>query len=168
MSMKVGNPITDVANAVAHAQIIGLPAIKHERAQRPEGMEFSEYKRQLTAGTLPKVIEDVRPNLEDFDVFMYPQMWGSTALGFGGMGGASIRQANTVAIVCRKVRTAAIYFAGQHAYNVDLTDPTVQKRLNDDIRDRRIASRTEALERYKALAPAADPESPGTEGGVAP
>jgi hypothetical protein len=146
--MKVGNPITDVANAVNHAQLLGLPAIKYEREQRPDGMPFSEYKRQHLAGALAKSIEERRPTIEDCEVFMFPQIWRSTALGLGGMGCSSPRQANTVVIVCRKAHAASVYFAGQHAYTVNLKDPAVLRKLNDDIRDRRIASRKDAIEHY--------------------
>jgi len=159
--MKTGHPITDVANAMNHARLIGLPPIKYERDQRPDGISFSDYKVQLRAGMLPKVVEERRPADEDLDVFMFPQVWGSTALGFGGMGGSSPRQANTVVVMCRKVQAAAIYFAGEHAYTVDLKDSNVHKQLHDDIRDRRVPSRSEATQRYASHQAGALPTSPG-------
>jgi len=58
-----------------------------------------------------------RPSLYDVDVIQFPQTWGSTALGFGGMGGAAMTKAYTTVIICRA--NAAVFFAGRHCYSVD-------------------------------------------------
>ena len=116
-------------------------------------MNFIDYKRQLAAGTLAIVTVEVRPTAEDCDIYVFPQTWASTALGFDGLGGSAIRQANTVVVMCGRCHTAAIYFAGRHAYNVDLTDEAVRRQLDTDIQRRQIASRAEAAERYRPTSP---------------
>lgn len=161
--MKTGNPISDISNSVVHALLHGLPAIKYQGQQRPEGISFEEFKRQW--GSFPIVTMERRPDLEDLDIFMFPQGWGSTSLGFGGIGAASMCQANTVVVVCRKAVAASIYFAGQHCYNVDLSVASVQKQLNDDIRDRRVASRADADARYRVGSCEVEPCS---QDGIAP
>jgi hypothetical protein len=49
---------------------------------------------------------------------MYPQLWGSTALGHGGMGGASMSTAYTVVLECMDTQEYLVYFGGQLCYTV--------------------------------------------------
>ncbi len=59
-----------------------------------------------------------RPSRHDIEVVMFPQMWGSTALGYGGIGGAAMTTAYTVIITCGD--THAVYFGsgGRLAYMI--------------------------------------------------
>lgn len=59
-----------------------------------------------------------RPAPFDCDVVMFSQVWGSTALGFGGIGGAAMTSAYTV-IVFGPSGDAAVYFGGRLAYHID-------------------------------------------------
>lgn len=62
----------------------------------------------------------VKQTLNDFDYYIFEQTWGSTALGFGGIGGQAMTTANT--IVCIPYDTenekCHVYFAGRYAYGV--------------------------------------------------
>lgn len=49
---------------------------------------------------------------------MFPQTWGSTALGFGGVGGQAITGAYTVIVECHRTGNRAVYFGGRFAYLV--------------------------------------------------
>ena len=40
-----------------------------------------------------------RPTIDDFELFTFKQMWGSTALGFGGIGGQAMTEARTYVFV---------------------------------------------------------------------
>ena len=40
-----------------------------------------------------------RPYIDDFELYTFNQMWGSTALGFGGIGGQAMTQARTYVFV---------------------------------------------------------------------
>ena len=51
---------------------------------------------------------------------MFPETWPSTALGFGGIGGAAITPAYTVVVLCQ--RTAAVYWGGEFAYALEPTE----------------------------------------------
>ena len=60
-----------------------------------------------------------RISVDDFDMFIFPQTWGSTALGFGGIGGQAMTTANTyvfVPVTCHQ--NCFVYFDGRFAYQV--------------------------------------------------
>jgi hypothetical protein len=96
--MTQGTPVESMAAAIytALADQNVLADIEHNYGRQP-------YKG--------------RPSLSDIDVIQFPQTWGSTALGFGGMGGAAMTKAYTTVIICRE--NAAVFFAGRHCYSVD-------------------------------------------------
>lgn len=79
------------------------------------------------------------------DLYDFDQIWASTALGFGGMGGQAITIARTyVFVLDEKVyNTAYVYFAGMFAYKVP-----INKRFEEDLRNHRMASVAESV-RYK-------------------
>ena len=64
-----------------------------------------------------------RPTADDFEIHIFEQMWGSTALGFPGMGGQAMTAANTYVLVPICVRQKClVYFAGRFAYAVDYSE----------------------------------------------
>lgn len=68
------------------------------------------------------------PTLDDFEMFTFEQVWGSTALGFGGIGGQAMTSARTYVFVpvnCNQ--KCFVYFAGRFAYAVDYS----QEFMND-------------------------------------
>lgn len=69
-------------------------------------------------------------------VHVFPQTWGSTALGFGGMGGASMSTANVVIIGAKG--WATVYFGGRHAYTVPESgklEEAIRKQRMPDVVD---------------------------------
>ena len=69
---------------------------------------------------------------DDFELYMFEQTWGSTALGFGGMGGQAITTANTyvfVPVTCNQ--NAFVYFGSDFAYEAEYCD-----HLREDINNR--------------------------------
>lgn len=61
--------------------------------------------------------KDVRELLEqDLDVEVWMQTWGSTALGFGGIGGQAITSAPTFLIWAQNRSFGLVYFATRFAY----------------------------------------------------
>jgi hypothetical protein len=106
-----------------------------------------------TALADPQVLPDIehtirqqthkgRPSLYDIDVYNFPQTWGSTSLGFGGIGGAAMTKAYTTVIVCRG--NAAVFFAGRHCYSVDV----INEAFKEDLNKRHMRSLKEANGRY--------------------
>jgi hypothetical protein len=53
---------------------------------------------------------------DDLDVYTFPQMWGSTALGFGGIGGQAMTKALTTVIYDPHNDFCAVFFDGRLAY----------------------------------------------------
>ena len=54
----------------------------------------------------------------DFDLYIFEQIWGSTALGFGGVGGDAMTSAMTYVFVPQVEDDCIVYFAGRFAYKV--------------------------------------------------
>ena len=52
----------------------------------------------------------------DLDMYMFPQTWGSTALGFGGIGGQTITTAQTVVVEDYKNGWYSVFFDEGLAY----------------------------------------------------
>lgn len=57
---------------------------------------------------------------EDIDVIYFKQMWGSTSLGFGGIGGSAMTQAYTTVILLQD--RAYIYFGGDFCYSCKIDE----------------------------------------------
>ena len=61
-----------------------------------------------------------RATVEDYEFHVFAQLWGSTALGFGGIGGQAMTTAYTV--VCMPLgvdQRCHVYFAGRYAYSAE-------------------------------------------------
>lgn len=72
------------------------------------------------------------------DWYAFPQMWGSTALGFGGIGGQAMTTAQTVVIGYGN--RYEVYFGGRFAYEV--INPN--EKFFEDMRKWRMASLRDA------------------------
>lgn len=84
----------------------------------------------------------VFPN--DLHVYMFPQTWGDTSLGFGGMGGQAITTALTTIIGDNQNNVWGVFYDERLAYIV--TDPTPE--FWEDVRNWNIASVRNAHTRY--------------------
>lgn len=74
--------------------------------------------------------EKPHPTIDDFELHTFEQIWGSTALGFGGIGGQAMTTARTyvfVSITCNQ--KCFVYFAGRFAYATDYSSVFI-----DDVR----------------------------------
>ena len=90
------------------------------------------------ASELIDVYRDItlrRKKIEEFDIYDFDQTWGSTALGFGGVGGSMMTTARTYVLVPEKEEIAYVYFGGRFAYKCGIND-----RFREDIRNCRMAS----------------------------
>lgn len=78
--------------------------------------------------------ETPRPTLDDFDLYTFEQMWGSTALGFGGIGGSAMTSARTyvfVPVSCNQ--KCFVYFAGRFAYAVNYSEKFMEDVRNGNM-----------------------------------
>jgi hypothetical protein len=99
-------PIQDLANVIAHAQFEGFPEIEYESRDwsQKERVFIKAKRRHLT---------------RDISVYaMFPQTWGSTALGFGGIGGQAITTAYTIVLMSEAGDGYCVYFGSRLAYRV--------------------------------------------------
>jgi hypothetical protein len=104
--MHLGHPQEALTNALIDALGHRLPDIEYQHQTWMERRDGS-----------PGVTKTRRPNMGDVEVRMFPETWGSTALGFGGIGGSAMTAAYTVIIICEP--HAAVYWSGRFAYMVE-------------------------------------------------
>lgn len=77
----------------------------------------------------------------DIEWRSFPQVWGSTALGFGGIGGMAMTPAQTTVVSNHQMSAAAVYFAGKFCYMViNPTDMFFRCLKNGDMPSRSRAS----------------------------
>jgi len=125
------NPITDLAECVAHAQYIGFSDIEYETRdfEKIRAAKTAEEKAQALHATTPATR---RPTTRDFGVYaMFTQTWGSTALGHGGMGGAAVTTAYTVVLECRATEEFLVYFGGKMCYKIDRRSKNLDQFVED-------------------------------------
>jgi hypothetical protein len=125
------NPITDLADCVAHAQYVGFSDIEYETRdfEKIRAAKTAEEKAQALHATTPA---RRRPTTRDFGVYsMFTQTWGSTALGHGGMGGAAMTTAYTVVLECRATEEFLVYFGGEMCYKVDRRSANIDAFVED-------------------------------------
>ncbi len=106
--MRAGSCVESLAAAYYSALLLDLPAVEYRQwtpAMKKDGISLLEA---------PLVTR--RPTADDIEVIHFNQTWGSTALGFGGVGGNTLTSAYTTVVACGA--TAAVYFAGRHAYTL--------------------------------------------------
>lgn len=94
---------------------------------------------------LKKVREDDPYKSVDLVLHTFPQMWGSTALGFDVIGGQAMTEAYTTVVHERTTDIYIIFFGEKPCYS--LTDPT--EEFFEDLKNLQIASINEARERYQ-------------------
>lgn len=74
------------------------------------------------------------PTLDDFELYTFEQTWGSTALGFGGVGGQAITSAITYVFIPISINQKCfVYFAGRFAYAVDYSEKFMKDVLDCDM-----------------------------------
>lgn len=138
-------------SALAAACYQDLPDIEyHDRDWNAwRAMSKEQQADAMRNNTVPGISRKRRPQDYDVEVVMFPQTWGSTALGYGGMGGASITSAYTV--VVSEGDCHCVYFGrGELAYRIVGNTMTPQGRENwfNDIRSQSLADRMRAASRY--------------------
>lgn len=126
--MGPNSPLDDLSRALGHAEHVGFPDLQEE---------VTDYRSppDVRTGKRPVKMRTRRPyGNEIMLASMFPQTWGSTALGFGGIGGASITTAYTVVLSCPR-GDFLVYFGGRFAYRV--AHPN--QRFHDDLRSQNLS-----------------------------
>lgn len=113
-----------------------LPLAKKQEIQKRGGPEFEGPASLCVTKTRQHTVDDV-------EIRMFPQTWASTALGYGGLGGAAVTTAYTVVVLSRY--HACVYFSGPRlAYRLD--DWRNNAQFVADLSTSAIKSRRDAAE----------------------
>lgn len=152
--MQLGSPIEAVSAAIYHAAHIAFPDVHYKNRDWAalEGMSFEERKK-MNINDYPMVDCVRRPQVEEVQVTaMFPQLWGSTALGFGGLGGAAMTPAYTV-VLTGPGNVLGVYWAGRLAYTIARDTATEAQLANftEDLARNITASVKDAKDRYGAV-----------------
>ncbi len=137
------DPISNLAECIAHAQYVGFSDIEYDQMDYAAvvNAKTAEEKRASMSAT---VRAKRRPTTRDFTVYaMFPQTWGSTALGHGGIGGAAITTAYTVVLECIETGEMLVYFGSRFCYAVHVRSVNFAKFI-DDCDDHNLASKHES------------------------
>lgn len=114
----MSNPIEQLAAAFHHALLLGLKPNEYKETFWQDGKRIDTGK-----------MKESRPRADMVDCVMFQQMWGSTALGFGGLGGAAMTSAYTV-VITGPMGDACVYFGGRFAYRVDRVNEQFQNDMS--------------------------------------
>lgn len=95
--MHLGDPTSVMAAAVYSALLRDLPDIPGHT--------------QMLLGS-EREVPARRPNMGDIEVCMFVETWGSTALGYDGVGGQAMTSAYTVVVMDEIGSVACVYWGG--------------------------------------------------------
>lgn len=85
-----------------------------------------------------------RPTIDNFSLYTFEQVWGSTALGFGGVGGCAMTSARTYVFIPKvDNQKCFVYFGSRFAYTANYSE-----EFFEDVLTRNMASVTESV-KYK-------------------
>lgn len=79
----------------------------------------------------------------DGNLYDFNQLWGSTALGFGGMGGQMMTTARTYVFIPRNIEQAYVFFGGTFAYATKYGSK-LNDRFWEDVKNCQMASVAES------------------------
>lgn len=150
--MRLGSALMAVHSALAQALYKDLPDISYENRDWDTWRKLDKQAQAdaIRTKSEPKVTSTRRPYEHDVEVLLFPQTWGSTALGYGGMGGAAVTTAYTV--IVHDHACWCVYFGeGELAYKLEYEQmsPEGRQNLRDDIQSHHMMDRHKAHSRYK-------------------
>lgn len=138
----VENALNDLHRAIAHAQYEGFSDINYQKRDY-KSLSKAKTTEERTEAMSKTVSAVRRPNEHDFYVYaMFPQVWGSTALGHGGIGGSAITTAYTIILFCKKTQEYLVYFGGTFCYKV-LSSSLNFDNFIDDCKNHCLASKNQ-------------------------
>lgn len=162
--MRIDNPIETLAASLHAACFRDLPEIEYRDRDWAAHRKFMDslskeekaayYANEKKEAQLGRhfIEKKRRPAPADCTIDMFPQTWGSTSLGFGGIGGQAFTDAYTVVISCVRTGACAVYFGGRFAYMVPERTSNEQARcFRDHYATHNLAACSAAPELYGAV-----------------
>lgn len=122
------NPIETLATAMAHAAYEAFPeyVYKDRNWANYDKWHSGLAREERKTAVAPDdcwIEKTRRHSLYDLTVYaMFVQTWGSTALGFGGIGGQAFTSAYVCVIESNLLGQFAVYFGGRLAYVIERPD----------------------------------------------
>jgi hypothetical protein len=142
--MQIGSPLEAVHNALARAVHGDLPPVKYWQRDWIAFRKLpKEETAKLKANEGPGCWTESRPSNGDVRLIVFEQIWGSTALGYGGIGGAAMSPAYTVVVSHDHI--SCVYFGeGPLAYTIDHGKQSVKgaNRWQEDLAKRNLVERS--------------------------
>ena len=130
--MRLGTPFDTLHDALAAAAYHDMPEMTYEDRDWDAWRALSKEDQgsAMKNNAIPTVSKTRRLMTDELEVVMFPQTWGSTATGYGGMGGAAMTSVYTV-IVSYDSTTYCVYFGcGRLAYKLTWADMSPSGRDN--------------------------------------
>ena len=130
--MRIGLPFDPLHDAIASAIHCDFPEITYEDRDWETWRTLSKEEQTdaIQNRTVPMLTKSRRVYSDEIEVTMFPQTWGSTATGYGGVGGSAMTGAYTI-IVSYMMTTYCVYFGcGRLAYKLNWADMTPSGRDN--------------------------------------
>jgi len=130
--MRIGLPFDALHEAIAAATHRDFSEITYEDRDWDayRGMNAQEQLAAVRNNNVPMVTKTRRPFSDELEIIMFPQTWGSTALGYGGMGGAAMTAAYTI-VLSFHLQTYCVYFgSGRLAYKLEYINMSKEGREN--------------------------------------
>ena len=96
-------------------------------------MDYCKYDLTPVVEDAAERFEQIREdsngvNIRQYlQVFSWPQLWGSTGCGFGGISGAAMTTAQTIVVKCMGLKTIFVYHNNKFAYSVDEPNKEFEK-----------------------------------------
>ena len=148
----MSNPISTLHEALSAAVLVDLPECVYTERDWVEWNKMSKEQRTeaIKNNTVPGTLHHRRPYTHEVDVTLFNQTWGSTALGYDGIGGAALTDAYTVVVEFQGV--FCVYFGcGRLAYKIDGRKLTNESwgHFCRDVELRNMPGMYEMAKRYK-------------------
>jgi hypothetical protein len=124
-------PLNSLYFALSHAVYEGFPEYTYEDRDWEHFRKTKEDKR---------IIKSRKHTEDDITVVMFPQAWGSTTLGFGGIGGQATTTAYTIVLKSQQEAGYCVYFGGRFAYRIKKPN----KKFFEDLHSQYMSKVTEA------------------------
>lgn len=150
--MQYGNPFTSLHEAIAAACYCDLPDVEYTDRDWASWRDLTpeQQKHAINTNTVPTLKKKRRPYHYEVEVTMFDQMWPSTALGYGGIGGAAITNAYTVIVGDQRGNHCVYFGCGSLAYMVNIYKLSQQglENFKKDLGEHNMADVDFAKERY--------------------
>lgn len=148
----MSNPISTLHEALSAAVLVDLPECVYTERDWVEWNKMSKEQRDdaIRNNTVPGTLHHRRPYTHEVDVTLFNQTWGSTALGYDGIGGAAMTDAYTVVVEFQGVY--CVYFGGGRlAYRIDPRNLTSEgfEMFCKDLDTRNMPGQHEMRKKYK-------------------